>query len=96
MKSLTIIGRRWFNPREGNTYYSGFALVDGVEVAREKFAYGYGEQCIYELWELVVKALELPAHNHTCGGVEMPWRYCRERGIAYTYDISDVARKRDL
>jgi hypothetical protein len=96
MKSLTIIGRRWFNDREGNTYYSGRALVDGKEVASEKFAYGYGDQYVYELWVKVVAELELDCPEHACGGIEMPWKWCRDRGVAFTYEAADVARKRDL
>ena len=96
MKSLTNIGRRWFTPRQGNTYYSGFALVDGKEVARVGLAYGYGDQYAYEIWDLVVKALELDVPSYDTGGIQMPWQWCRERGIAYSYSASDVARKRDL
>jgi hypothetical protein len=96
MKSLTIIGRRWFNDREGNTYYSGRALVDGKEVASEKFAYGYGDQYVYELWVDVVKALELDVEWYGSGGCEGASRWCRRNDVAFTYEAADVARKRDL
>jgi hypothetical protein len=97
MKSLTIIGRRWFNDREGNTYYSGVALVDGKEVARESFAYGYGDQYVAELWEKVVSELELAdVRSYSSGGIEAPSFYCRKHGIAYHAEAIDVARKRDM
>ena len=90
MKSLTIIGRRWFNPREGNTYYSGFALVDGVEVAREKFAYGYGSQFETDLWQSARAELGIVDDR------PFPSWYCRENGIAYHCETIDVQRKQDL
>lgn len=96
MQSLTIIGRRWFNPREGNTYWSGRAIVDGETVASCEFAYGYGDHYRDELWREVVAKLGLDAERYQSGGIEGPSRWCRRNGVAFNCEAIDVARKRDL
>ena len=93
---VTILGKRWFNPREGNTYYSGRLLVDGNEVVSEQFAYGYGDHYRDELWAAAADKLDLDVERYASGGIEGPSWYCRRKGIALVVEVADVARKRDL
>lgn len=97
MNSLVIIGRRWFDKVNGNTYHSVCVLVDGEEVGRVPFAYGYGSQYEQSAAELLYKLDLLPSDS------ERSWRncwplslHCRNNGIAYHSEVADVARKRDL
>ena len=42
MRSIFVDGREWFDKVNGNSYFSARVFVDGVEVARIPFQYGYG------------------------------------------------------
>lgn len=92
MRSLTLIGLRWFDRRAGNTYHTVTIIVDGETVHKSGITYGYGSQ--YEqtaiAW-LAAKGL-LPSEEN----VYPLSLYCRNRGIAFTSQTVDVARKRDL
>ena len=41
-KSIAVIGKRWFDKVNGNTYCSADVFFDGVLVAEVPFEYGYG------------------------------------------------------
>ena len=92
VRSITVVGRRWFQATYGNTYHSAEVLVNGECIHKIDFAYGYGNQ--YE-WN----ACRWLAENGFLPGVEQHeslWRYCERLGIAYSASVTDVARKRDL
>lgn len=97
MTSLTILGRRWFERTNGNTYFSAKAIIDGKPVEGIGFAYGYGSQ--YE-WEMFAKleqdGLVSDVEHYSNGSGESPWRWCERHKVAYTTDVTDVARKKDL
>lgn len=42
MRSVFVDGREWFDRVNGNTYFAARVFVDGQEVARIPFQYGYG------------------------------------------------------
>lgn len=53
---LTIIGRRWFDKVNGNTYHSVEIYDDsGKQLARVPFAYGYGDQYQQTALDALVK-----------------------------------------
>lgn len=95
--SITIIGRRWFNRGPGNTYHSAEILVDGQQVGRIDFAYGYGDQYAFNSRQWLAKNGFLPGIAEKDGTpVESLWRYCERHGINYSETVSDVKHKRDL
>ena len=51
VKTLSIVGRRWFQRTYGNTYHSVSIEVNGKRVADLPRAYGYGEQYLWRAWE---------------------------------------------
>lgn len=93
MKTLTILGRRWFQRGPGNTYHSATIIVDGVQVEGVGYAYGYGDQYLYsafaKLQALGLLDPPLPAN-------EAPWRWAERNQVLLTYSVTDVARKKDL
>jgi len=97
MKSLTILGRRWFQPTNGNTYFSASALIDGAPVSSIDRCYGYGSA--YE-WEMFCKLqregliADVEQYPHSSG--ESPWRWCERHKVTYHTDVVDVQRKKDL
>jgi hypothetical protein len=97
MNNLLIIGRRWFEKTNGNTYHSATIYVDGKCVHKIDFAYGYGNQFEWNaaIWLEKNGYLEKLEHYQN-GGHESLWRYCEKRGISYATEVIDVNRKKDL
>jgi hypothetical protein len=91
-KSITIIGRRWFDRRYGNTYYSAQIIVDGEPIEGIAYAYGYGDQYAHEAMEKLEAQGIIPKREPG----EPFWALARRLGIAFHYSASDVQRKKDL
>ncbi len=96
-KSITIIGRRWFQKSYGNTYCTATIIVDGKEVHRTEKEYGYGDYYEQVAWAwLDTQGLAPPREKYEWGGSEAPFRYCDANGIEYHREAFDVPRERDL
>lgn len=89
-KCITILGKRWFDKVNGNTYCSADVYFDGVLVAEVPFEYGYGsfyrQAAFAELRRL--KLIKIREN-------ESDWSYCDRCGIKLIDSVSEV-RKRDL
>jgi hypothetical protein len=97
MKSLAIIGRRWFQKTNGNTYHSVEIVVDGRQVHRINYAYGYDSQYRENAKNWLLENGYLPGMETKPGTPgESLWRYCERSGIALVDTVTDVARKKDL
>jgi len=95
--NIIIIGKRWFDKANGNTYFSSKALVNGNEVCSIDFQYGYGDHYITETFELLEKLGYLPGVKHHNNGSSEPfWSYCERNNIVYNHYVIDVSRKKDL
>jgi hypothetical protein len=93
IKKLELRGKRWFERTNGNTYYSAVAIYNGQEIARIDYAYGYGDQWLFDLCRLiVVDAIAI--------GDMKPWQFIdfleQENGIAVFTAVENVKRKKDL
>lgn len=82
---VAVHARRWFDKINGNTYHSCRVLVNGLEIGRDNFAYGYGDHYKQTASEILGGALEYPLTLQA-----------RERGILLDIDVVDVTRKKDL
>lgn len=88
---LTIIGRRWFEKTNGNTYHSvELRGEDGKLLARVPFCYGYGDQYRQTAFAEAVK-LGLYAE-----GDYGKFVLSKTAGDGNLFTVSDVARKKDL
>ena len=98
MKSLTIIGRKWFQRSYGNTYHTAEIIVNGISVVKTPLAYGYGDQYLESAAQWLEDHGDMPnRRHHKNGSAEPLWQYFREdRGVAYTAVAIDVSRERDL
>lgn len=92
---LTIVGRRWFEKTNGNTYHSVEVFdAEGKRIVRVPFAYGYGNQYMQTALQELVKLGLYPDTPGRHGGFKAYGRF--------TYDdknlfiVTDVARKKDL
>lgn len=90
--NIKIIGRRWFDKNAGNTYFSAVGLINGKEVVKIPFEYGYGDHYIDCIYRELIKAGHMP--DMVDG--EPFWKYCQRNNITKYTTVSDVDRKRDL
>lgn len=89
-QSVVVIAKRWFDRKNGNTYFSAVGIVDGETKARIEFDYGYGDAYLWSVFS------ELNRLGITDSGNTPPSLYCRENGINLVIHVSEVSRKRDL
>ena len=96
-KSITVIGRRWFQKSYGNTYHTAQILVDGVPVEGVGRSYGYGDMYLQNAADKLEALGYMPNREHYAHGGATPlWRYCEEHGIVFTCSVMDVQRQKDL
>jgi hypothetical protein len=97
IKTITVVGKRWFQKTYGNTYFSAVGIIDGEVVTSIPFEYGYDEMYLQQTTRDMVKKGLLPGiEEYEHGGTESLWRYCDKHNIKLNYSASDVARKKDL
>lgn len=97
MKSITIIGKRWFDKVNGNTYFSAVGLIDGIQKVLITYNYGYGNQFESEVFEMLEKHNFIKDVEHySNGNSETLWNYCNRKKINKAVYCIDVARKKDL
>lgn len=95
--NLTIIGRRWFDRVNGNTYFSAVGLINGREVVSIPYEYGYGDHYADRVFQEMEKQGYCPDVEHyNNGSSERHWQYCSRKGITKYFSVSDVSRKKDL
>jgi tRNA(Leu) C34 or U34 (ribose-2'-O)-methylase TrmL len=90
--NITIIGRKWFDRINGNTYHSVTVLVNNTEVLYSPFSYGYDDQYI----QTAAKELHQFGYLPEWPDNKVFWRYCDESGINLYCTATNVTRKRDL
>lgn len=84
----TVIGRRWFDKPNGNTYHSVHVYEDGESIGNEDFDYGYErayEQCALDI---------IKKHNPSIES-DVLWQL-RNEGHKVISEVTDVQRKKDL
>jgi hypothetical protein len=89
LTGLHISGRRWFDRRAGNTYHSVRIYANGELLKYLPFSYGYGDQFLQNALDY------LKTWGHVPEDAGYGARYLREE-LGGTYDVADVARKKDL
>jgi len=95
-RTITIMGRKWFDKVNGNTYHSATILVDGRHVHKVDYEYGYGDQYVWSAWEWLDANGYIKIKRYSNGGTEAPWQYCDREGIVLFYTATDVNHKKDL
>ena len=93
-KTVHISGRRW-RDANGNTYFSSTIFVDGKQVHRIPYAYGYGDQYADDSFEWLAKAGYIQPETGA-RGYEAPHRYAARKKMSFTTEATDVGRKKDL
>jgi hypothetical protein len=91
--NIVVIGKRWFDRINGNTYHSVAIIVNGESVAYLPFQYGYDDQYRQTAQKWLTKNYSMPKKYDT--EHDPLWRI-REHGIVVNFSVSDVSRKKDL
>jgi hypothetical protein len=94
-KSILVIGKRWFDKVNGNTYCSARVYFDGIEVLRVPWTYGYGNYYEQVSSENLDKNGLINLEKYPNGMRESFWEYCRKNKINYLSEVSD-GLKRDM
>jgi len=96
---IDVHGYRWFNSREGNTYFTWIARImyrddsKDTEVESDGIEYGYGDQYL----DAAVKKLGELGIIKKKTGQGAAWRWVKEdQNIDLSYHATDVKRKKDL
>ena len=91
-KSITIIGRRWFQKSCGNTYHTVKVYVNNELLEESEKTYGYGDQYKQTGYEILLK------HN-VFSKFKTQWdieNYMRDNRKSFLISHSDVSREKDL
>lgn len=98
MKTITIIGRRWFQRTTGNTYHTAEIIVDGQYVEGVPYRSGSGDCYLHNAFAKLEDLGLVTDRIHRGSAVppEAPWRWAERKGVRLTSTHADVARKKDL
>lgn len=96
MKSLTVLGRRWFDRRNGNTYHSATIVIDGQKICYIPFCYGYDGAYIDTAAQWLESNGYLSLERYANGGREALWGWCSRNGVLFYKNATDVSRRKDL
>jgi hypothetical protein len=88
---VEVVGRRWFDRVNGNTYHTAEVFVNDKFVAKSRMTYGYDEQYVQTAKELLLENYNLPKGMKETS----PLWQLREYGVKLTQSVSD-GLKRDL
>lgn len=96
IQSIEVIGRRWFDSVNGNTYHVAVISIDGKEVHRTEFAYGYDDAYLESAAEWLETQGIVTRERYGNGG-KRPLRLALEdAGIKLVYSHVDVKRRGEL
>lgn len=100
---IVVLGRRWFDRKNGNTYNTVHVIVQGVQDGKpfttEKhlgFDYGYGDHYVDRAAQCLTEAGYIDPKVYPNGSREPLWAYCADHDIKLVRTVADVAKKGDL
>jgi len=95
IKTITVLGRKWWDKVNGNTYNTARVMVNGVTVGKTEFQYGYGDFYVQAAAEWLEKNGYITRKHYDNGGSEALWTYCSDHNIHLEYS-SAYYLKREL
>jgi len=91
IKEIDVIGRRWFDRINGNTYCASKVFVNGQHVATTGWEYGYDDYYIQAAGDELSK-MGIIQKDHK---LQPLWAYCSDNDIKFNSWVKDVL-KRDM
>jgi len=95
IKVITVVGRKWFDRINGNTYHTATIYADD-KVFNVPFQYGYGDQYVQSATELLEKEGLIDNLLYPNGNKIPLWQICKHKNIVLNCEASYVTRKKDL
>ena len=95
VRTITVLGRKWHDKVNGNTYNTAQILVNGVTVGKTQFQYGYDDFYVQAAAEWLEKNGHISHQPHNNGGSQPLWQYCRDNNI-HLETQSAYYKKREL
>lgn len=101
IRLIVIIGRRWADKKNGNTYHSVHIVVstDDPIITTQKhigMTYGGGEQYVSTAADCLAEMGHVTLKRFDNGSREQLWSYCADNNIALIRNVVDVGRRKDL
>jgi hypothetical protein len=89
--TVSVIGRRWFDRVNGNTYHTAEVEVNGTTLGKSPMTYGYDDQYLETAKEILLEQYDFPR-----GMTERsPMWQLRDNGVTFKKSVTD-GLKRDL
>jgi hypothetical protein len=95
IRSITVIGRKWFDKVNGNTYCTAQIIINGKTAGITDFEYGYGDFYTQAAGVWLERNGYIKLEKYANGGSQMLWSYCSKNNIAYEA-MSFYCLKREL
>jgi hypothetical protein len=96
-RSLVIIGAKWFDSHNGNTYHRTHVYRNGEHVHDSGMVYGYGDQWEQTAKEWLHEAGHLPGLEvYEWGGLGNLRQYCERHGIELVRYSHEVRTRKEL
>ena len=99
MKHVHITGKRWFDRKNGNTYFSCLIWVNSERVHHIDYEYGYGNQYLDFATDWLEENEHMPGREYyPGGGGESIFSSARRnpKNFKVACSVADVGRKKDL
>lgn len=94
VRSITVIGREWWDRRSGRTYFTAEILVNGIKVGALPNGAGYGDRYVNEAHEWLAKNGYLPKMDRMTPPLSL---LCRDQIKCALYCVKiPVRREKDL
>lgn len=91
IKSIQVVGRRWFQKSYGNTYNTVKISVNQGDWIILEEEYGYGDYYIQRAHDYLIKNKIID-----CDQMTPLYRYCDDNKIIFMTSVQDVPREKDL
>ncbi|KKK93892.1 hypothetical protein LCGC14_2688340 [marine sediment metagenome] len=93
VKTITVLGRKWWDRPNGNTYNTAQVMVNGVTVGKTEYCYGYGDYYLQAAGDWLEKRGYIKRGHYPYGGATPLWRYCSDNNIHLEYSAHYCLKK---
>lgn len=94
IKSILVIGKRWFDKINGNTYCSSRVYINGEFSFSVPYEYGYERFYEQRAQEIMKERGMLPDIEIYPSGILEPfWQYCNRKKIKYETSVTDGLKR---
>jgi hypothetical protein len=96
-KSIAIVGKRWWRPSYGGTYFRFYVYIDGNLVHQSELHSGYGDHYLEVGTQWLEDEGYIPKRpTHSNGSRTPGWQWIRDTlKIPLEYYARDVKRQKD-